>query len=143
MRILAAVLLLATACFGEAAESAFVVYPADCNHLGSLFGGKIMSEMDRVAGIATRRFLYASETRDAVTIAINKVRFLKAGAVKDLVIVSGEVVAAGEKSITIAVKVERETDRGRELLADAEFVFVAFDLREKKAAAHGLKVGAK
>lgn len=121
-------------------ETRFVVYPADTNHNGTLFGGKILAEMDRIAGIATRLFLDqpSSKAKDAVTVGISKVRFLKAGNVKDLVVISGTVTGAGEKSVTVLVKVERVSNQERELLADAEFTFVAYDFKEKKSVAHGL-----
>ncbi len=70
--------------------------------------------------------------------AINGVKFAKAAEVKDLVFVSGKVVKAGAKSVTIAVKVERETKDGRELLVEGEFVFVAYDLTAKRAVEHGI-----
>ena len=139
MRTLALGVFLALA-QAQTPETRFVVFPADTNHNGTLFGGKVLSEMDRMAGITTRLFLDqpASKARDAVTVGVSKVRFLKPGHVKDLVVVSGLVTGAGEKSVTVSVKVERVTAGGRELLADAEFTFVAYDFKEKKSVAHGL-----
>ena len=123
--------------------TSFVVQPQDTNHnYPMLFGGKVLAEMDRCAGITTRRFLYHSPTgaKDAVTIAINSVKFLKGGEVKDLLFVSGKVIKVGEKSITVKVTVERETKKGKELLTEGEYVFVAYDLGLRKAVVHGLKL---
>ena len=127
--------------------SEFVVFPSDCNaNPPMLFGGKILAEMDRIAGITTRRALYESPTgaRDAVTIAINSVKFHRSGKVKDLCRVTGTVTNVGEKSLTVAVRVERET-MGRdgvefELLAEGEFVFVSvtIDGEKRKPIPHGL-----
>lgn len=122
-------------------STSFVVQPQDTNHnYPMLFGGKTLAEMDRCAGITTRRLLYNSPTgaKDAVTIAINYVKFIKRAEVKDLLFISGKVIKLGEKSITIKIKMERETKNGRELLSEAEYVFVAYNIEEKKAIPHGL-----
>lgn len=105
-----------------------------------LFGGKLLAEMDRCAGITTRRFLYASPAgaKNAVTLAINNVTFRKGAEVKDLIFVTGTVVKVGGKTVTVKVAAERETATGRELLVDGEFVFCAFDLETKKGIAHGI-----
>lgn len=130
-------------------SSAFVVFPADCNaNPPMLFGGKLLAEMDRMAGIVTRRFLYDSPTgaRDAVTVAINNVTFHRPAKVKDLVAVFGIVTKIGEKSITVNIRAEREILGGgcvvRELLAEGEFVFVSVTINPETnkttAVPHGL-----
>lgn len=122
-------------------STSFVVQPKDTNHnYPMLFGGVSLAEMDRCAGITTRRLLYHSPTgaKDAVTIAINNVKFYKAGEVKDLLFITGKVIKLGEKSITIHVTVERETKEGRTLLTEAEYVFVSYDLEKKTAIPHGI-----
>jgi len=113
-----------------------------------VFGGKLLAEMDRIAGITTRRFLYNSPTgvRDAVTVAINNVKFHRSAQVKDLIVVMGHVTAVGAKSVTVAVRVERETMEKsgvvRELLVEGEFVFVSVaidpETKQSKAVPHGL-----
>lgn len=121
--------------------TSFVVFPADTNANPPMaFGGKLMSEMDRCAGITVRRFLYSSTVvHDAVTVAVKDLQFHKGAAVKDLLFVSGEVVEAGGKSVTVTVIVERETaDLKREKLLSGTFVFCAFDLESKKAVVHGV-----
>ena len=122
-------------------SNSFVVTPSDLSQHGTLFGGKTLAEMDRCAGITVRRFLYASpHAKDAVTVAVENVKFHKAGTQKDLVFVTGRVVDVGEKSVTVEVKVERELpDLTRELLADGRFVFVAYDMAAKKAVRHGIR----
>lgn len=122
-------------------ETSFVVYPADCNANGTLFGGKIMSEMDRCAGIAARRFLYGSSAKDAVTIGVDRLVFHKAAKTKDLIFVSAEITKVGEKTIAMSVKVERETGDGkRERIADGLFTYCAVDLATGKSIAHGKKI---
>lgn len=124
-------------------STSFVAFPQDCNaNPPMLFGGKLLAEMDRCAGIATRRFLYSSPAgaKDAVTVGIDKVRFHKAAKVKDLLVVTGRVANAGKKSVTIFIIVERETRDGREVIADGEYTFVAYDLAEQKAIEHGISL---
>jgi len=125
-------------------STSFVVFPADCNaNPPMLFGGKLLAEMDRCAGITTRRLLYDSPSaRDAVTLAINSVTFHRPAEVKDLVLVSGTVTKVGAKTVTINVVAERELPGRRELLADGQFVFCAYDLAQKKAVPHGLSLPA-
>lgn len=121
--------------------TSFVVFPQDCNaNPPMLFGGKTLSEMDRCAGITARRFLYNSPTgaKDAVTASINEVKFHKGAQVKDLITLTGKITKVGIKTITIQVTVERELANEKELIADGEFVYCAFNLEQKRAIAHGL-----
>ncbi len=119
--------------------TSFVVYPKQTNHMGTLFGGRVVSEMDRTAGIAVRRLLYASTARSAVTVAISEVSFKAPGKVGDLVFVTADVVALSRKTITLKVRAERENADGtRTLLADAVFIFAA--MADGKSAEHGLKL---
>lgn len=121
--------------------TSFVVFPADANAMGTLFGGKLLAEMDRTAGITARRLLYASKAQDAVTVAVNSVEFLKSAKVKDLIFITGKVTALGGRSITMKIIAEREIRGGeRELLVSGEFVYVSYDVAEKKAVPHGLKL---
>ncbi len=121
-------------------QTSFVVFPQDCNANNMLFGGKTLAEMDRTAAVTTRRLLYSSPVgaRDAVTVAIDGVRFHKAAQVKDLVYVTGTVTEVGKKSVTVKVAVERETATAKELLAEGEFTFVAYDAETRKAIEHGV-----
>lgn len=124
--------------------TSFVVFPQDSNANPPMaFGGKLLAEMDRTAGITVRRFLYQSplKARDAVTVSIRDLDFKKSAQVKDLLFVTGTVVETGTKSITMRVKVERElADETRELLLEGTFVFCSYDLTSKTAIPHGLVV---
>ena len=121
-------------------QTAFVAFPQDCNaNPPMVFGGKLLAEMDRTAGITARRFLYNSTTaKDAVTIAMNNVEFKSSAEIKDLIIITGKIIKVGEKSITMQVVAEKETKTERTVVVKAEFVFVAYDLVQKKAIPHGL-----
>lgn len=39
----------------------FIVFPEDLNYVGSLFGGKVLAEMDLTAAKAARRLLYGTD----------------------------------------------------------------------------------
>jgi acyl-CoA hydrolase len=121
--------------------TSFVVFPQDTNaNTPMLFGGKILAEMDRCAGITTRRLLYDSKVKTAVTVAIKDLTFHKTGEIKDLIFVTGTVTELGSKSIKIHVKAEKEVEGRRELLVDGYFIFCAFDTSTKKAVEHGLSL---
>lgn len=121
-------------------STSFVIYPTDTQHYGTLFGGKILAEMDRCAGITVRRLLYASPVKDAVTVALTNVTFKQPGNIKDLVFVSGKVVNLGEKSIDVQITVEKEIGYKREIIAEGLFVFVSYDVENKQSKPHGLKL---
>jgi acyl-CoA thioesterase YciA len=122
-------------------STSFVVYPADANHLGTLFGGKTLAEMDRAAGIAVRRLLYGSAAKRAVTARIDGVRFLRPGRVGDLVFLECRVEKLEGAEVGVHVAAAREADGGaRETLARGVFTFVAIDPGTGKPAGHGLKL---
>lgn len=122
-------------------STSFVVFPADCNANPPMaFGGKLLAEMDRCAGITARRLLYSSPlgVKDAVTVGVDKVKFHKGAEVKDLLVVTGEVMVVGESKIMIHVTVERELKDKKELLVEGDFWFVSYDLQTKKSTPHGV-----
>ncbi len=124
-------------------QTAFVVFPADCNsNPPAAFGGKLMAEMDRAAAIAVRRFLYKSPTgaKDAVTVAVENVQFKAAARVKDLLLLKAVVREAGRTSIKVDVTIERETREGCEVVTTGRFVFVAVDLTTGKSLPHGIEL---
>ena len=130
-------------------ETGFVVFPADCNaNPPMLFGGKLLAEMDRAAGIAVRRCLYASPTaRDAVTVGIADFSFKASAEVKDLVYIRASIVALGKKTLSVRIVAEKEIRPvrqgeapGRVVLAEGLFTFAAYDREKRTAVEHGLKL---
>lgn len=120
--------------------TAFVVQPADLNHLGTLFGGKLMAEMDRTAGITTRRLLYSSKTASAAVTKVSSVEFSSPARTGDLVLVTGSVTKLGGKSVTVNVTAQVERKKSLEGCASGTFVFVAYDPDTKRAVDHGLEL---
>lgn len=121
--------------------SEFVLYPADTNHYNTAFGGKLLAEMDRAAGIEVRRFLYDSKVvKTAVTIGINNIKFHKAAVVGDLLVTKSTIINVGDKTVTIRIGVYKEISLSdTELICSGEFVFCAYDFENKCSVAHGLK----
>lgn len=103
-----------------------VMMPRDTNHLGSIFGGHILSLIDLAAGqhartIAPKRY---------VTKVMREVNFLAPVNVGDQVTFYTETIKLGNTSIT--VKVEVEASRGVDIInnvmvTDAEVIMVAVD----------------
>lgn len=121
-------------------STSFVVFPQDCNaNPPMLFGGKLLSEMDRLAGITARRALYNSPlgATDAVTLSIKDMTFHHPARVKDLLTLSSKLTSVGTKTLTIKIQVHKEADPPL-LIADATFIFCSFDLATSQAIPHGL-----
>jgi acyl-CoA thioesterase YciA len=104
-----------------------VAMPCDTNPAGDVFGGWLMSQMDLAAGtIAARR----ARGRCA-TIAVDAMEFHRPVHVGDEVTLYGRLTATGRTSMKIHVEAWRRARTGedRELVTQAEFVYVALDER--------------
>lgn len=108
------------------ATHSFTVFPEDLNYNGSLFGGKILAEID-IAGIKPiRRMLYMTGCDNVVTARIDRVDFLKPGKLGDLIEMTATIFKLGSTSISVYVNVTREDEAGRiEKICDASLVYVS------------------
>ncbi|MBA4066304.1 MAG: acyl-CoA thioesterase [Isosphaera sp.] len=107
--------------------------PKDTNRHGTIFGGVLLANIDLAGAIAAQRELHlrgGNPKASFVTVAINRVEFLKPVLVGDVVRFETRVVRIGRTSITVRVDVVAE--RGAETIAvtDAEGVFVGVDLTD-------------
>ena len=107
--------------------------PKDTNRHGTIFGGVLLANIDLAGAIAAQRELHlrgGNPRASFVTVAINRVEFLKPVLVGDVVRFETRVVRIGRTSITVRVDVIAE--RGAETVAvtDAEGVFVGVDLAD-------------
>lgn len=103
-----------------------VMMPRDTNHLGSVFGGHILSLIDLAAGAHAR----AVAPRRYVTKVMREVQFIAPVNVGDVVSFYATTVKIGTTSIVI--KVDVESVRGEDFLhsikvTSAEVVMVAVD----------------
>lgn len=113
----------------------FAVFPEDLNYNGTLFGGKILAEMDIAAAKVARRLLYGTPCDGAVTASLDKVNFRKPALLGDMIEMKARLTGLGNTSIRISVKVIKEDKCGqREQICEALFTFVA--LKENKPYPH-------
>lgn len=98
-----------------------VIYP-DINGFGRLFGGRLLSWIDEIAGATSRRHC----GRDTTTVAIDNLHF-KAGAfLNDMLVLIGKVTYVGRTSLEVRVDTYREdADGTRHPINRAYFVMVA------------------
>jgi len=107
-------------------DHSFTVFPQDCNPHNTLFGGKILAELDVCAAALARRFIYETDCDGIVTLKINEVVFKKPAFIGDLIMMYAEVINVGESSVTIKCHVYREDLQGNnEFMVSAVLVFVS------------------
>ena len=102
-----------------------IVLPAETNPLNNLFGGELLSRMDRACSIAARRH----SRRIVVTVSVNNVVFNKAVPVGSVVSVEAKVSRAFKSSMEVYVDVwieDRETGE-RSKANEGIYTFVAVD----------------
>jgi len=104
----------------------FMVFPNSLNNLRTLFGGVLLSEMDKAAAMLARKALYHTGADGAVTASMDKVNFEKPAHVNDIVEISCEIKKFGHSSLEIRAKVIIESPEGdRTDMCNANFTFVA------------------
>jgi acyl-CoA hydrolase len=110
-------------------ETSELMMPGDANNLGHVFGGVILSMMDKCAAIAAFRHCRAS----VVTASIDRVDFREPIYLGDLVVMKASVNFVGRSSMEIGVRVEAEellTGRRRHTNS-CYLTFVAVDMHGK------------
>jgi len=103
-----------------------VMMPRDANHLGTIFGGVILSSLDLAGAVAAHQH----SDRNLVTAAMREVKFIAPVFVGDLVSFYTETVNIGNTSITIRVTVEAARAKAPHenvRVTQAEIVYVAID----------------
>lgn len=115
----------------EASETRFaeIVFPEQCNHYGTLIGGHALRLMDLAAFVAASRHARC----DVVTAQVERVDFLAPVRQGELAEVVARVVAAADRSLTVAVELSGEDLKSgkRTLCHCGRFVFVAVDAQGK------------
>jgi len=101
------------------------VFPSDLNHNGSVFGGWIMSKMDKACSIAVESIIRGK----ALTVHVSEINFKKPVYNGNVFIVYTEIVALGRSSITINVdmNVIDHITCDEKNVTSAQFKFVAVD----------------
>lgn len=99
--------------------------PSDANYYGNVFGGEILSEIDRVAFIAASRYAKAN----CVTASVDRVDFIQPVHVGDVVDFDGRITYVGRTSMEVWVRVRSEALAGGppRLVGQAFVTMVAVD----------------
>jgi acyl-CoA hydrolase len=102
-----------------------LVLPPDTNHLGTIFGGKVLSYIDEIAAIAAMKH----SKKVVVTASIDTVNFLSSAKVGDILTLEGVVISTGRTSMEVYVKVECDhIETGERSLTTTSFLtMVALD----------------
>lgn len=109
----------------ETIKSWELVFPNDTNPRGTMFGGKVMAIMDKIAAIAAGRF----SGKSVVTASTEAIVFKKPIRLGDRLQTIGQVVWVGKTSMVVKVDVYAETPGTGEIrhCTTAHFNFVALD----------------
>lgn len=86
------------------ATMAELMMPQQANNLGNVFGGVILSLVDRVAAVAAIRHA----RKPCVTVSVDRVDFLEPIYLGELVIARASVNYAGRTSMEVGVRIEAE-----------------------------------
>jgi acyl-CoA thioesterase YciA len=99
--------------------------PSDINANGHIFGGWVLSQMDKAAGIVARHH----SKGPVATIAIDRMEFIAPIHLRDLISVYAEVESVGRTSMKVRIEVIATRDRGATDVKVTEglFTFVAID----------------
>ncbi|MEH7416497.1 acyl-CoA thioesterase [Neobacillus drentensis] len=105
------------------------IFPNDVNNHNTLFGGKLISDIDMIASISAVRHSRA----ECVTASIDSVDFLSPITPKDSVCIETFVSSTGTTSIEVFAKVIAENlmSGDRKIAATAFLTFVALDQNGK------------
>jgi acyl-CoA hydrolase len=130
----------------EAVHS-FTVMPKDCNFNTNsenqkndiLFGGKLLFEIDYAGAKIARRSTYDVDSDMIVTASIDRINFEKPAYLGDIVTMVATIKSLGKSSISIRVKVNRESKVGEiEQICSATMTFVT--IKDGKSIPHHLNL---
>ena len=101
------------------------VFPQDTNSYNTLFGGRLLSLMDKTAGITCSKFAH----REFVTISIDTLEFKAPARQGDLIEVTGRVVFTSMHTACAKVTAEAmsKSDWSRKTICEGYFFMVAID----------------
>ncbi|UTR12715.1 acyl-CoA thioesterase [Evansella sp. LMS18] len=114
-----------------------LVLPPDTNHLGTIFGGVILSYIDEIAAITAMK--HSQEV--VVTASIDTVNFLSSAKVGDILYLEGVVISTGRTSMEVYVKVETQSLKSRKktVTTTAILTMVAVDEKGRPTPVSGVE----
>ncbi len=122
----------------SATEITEFMLPGDVNNLGHIFGGVLLSMVDRAAAVTAMRHA----RQPCVTVSINQVDFKEPIYAGELVTCSARVNYVGRTSMEIGVRVvaEHPISGRRRHTNDCLLTFVAIDKNSRPAPVPGLEL---
>jgi acyl-CoA thioesterase YciA len=85
--------------------SSFFVFSKDLNYGDTLFGGKLLAEIDCEAAKVVRSLIYDTEAENCVTASFDRVDFKNPARKGDLVVMEADIVDLGRTSVKVDVSV--------------------------------------
>ena len=110
------------------AEMTEIVMPSDANHLGTCFGGKIMSWVDMVAAIAAQKL-----AGTVVTASVDRIEFKKPIRVGDIVTLLANVNAVWNSSMEVGVKVLTQSSKEVHIIGGSKWTEIDKPVQACKA----------
>jgi len=106
-------------------ETSEIMMPQHANNLGHVFGGVILSMMDRTSAVAAIRH----SRSDCVTVSVDRVDFREPIHLGELVIMKASVNFVGRTSMEVGVRIEAENlvSGNRRHTNSCYLTFVAID----------------
>jgi acyl-CoA hydrolase len=113
-------------------ESSEIMMPQHANNLGHVFGGVILSMLDRVAAVSAIRHA----RQNCVTVSVDRVDFREPIHLGDLVVMKSSVNYVGRTSMEIGVRVDAEdlATGARRHTNSCYLTFVAIDRNHRPIA---------
>lgn len=107
-----------------------IILPSETNSLGNIFGGELLSRMDRIGSISARRH---AESETVVTASVNQVSFNRPIPMGKIVKLVAKVTRAYRSSLEVIVDVYMEDTLSSETIKTNEgiYTYVAMDSKGK------------
>ena len=82
-------------------NSSFYVFSKDLNYGGTLFGGKIMAELDLESSKVARSLVYDTNCDNCVTASFERIDFKSPAKLGDLIHIESDIISLGRTSLRI------------------------------------------